>query len=423
MRKINYNDLQLDIEKYYQKKINATLKKLKNLYPFVDAPQYKKEHELYTLVSNAIRIDEHYVVRYLTERIRNNLSIDVNISMMLHQSESFKVTCLNKGNDRDDILILVSQHFFNNLNEDEQVFIIGHEIAHFLFGHIRYPINEILSFSFEISEINGLKGDLLSWSIACEITADLVGLVASDFNYKACKTAIIKHFTGLNDSSHSKFNLSPVVDLVLDHYDKLASDPLFAGEISTHPLMPLRVKIIGAMKKCKLVKCYNEEISKKRFDEYCHEFNKTVNDLIHRIYPEILPGSIEGIELLKPLSVAVAISDGKFDQKELKAIDRIIGSKNIDEESSMIEYSQLSPEEMAETMNRLINDGVHIALKKQYTKQTIVPIIRRLLVIAASDGIIEKCELDAIYTFAKNFHFSRLELIIILQSHNIFHAS
>ena len=41
--------------------------------------------------------------------------------------------------------------------------------------------------------------------------------------------------------------------------------------------------------------------------------------------------------------------------------------------------------------------------------------LRKLLIIAASDGNVDRSELDVIYSFAKEFEISKQELIFLLQ--------
>ena len=51
-------------------------------------------------------------------------------------------------------------------------------------------------------------------------------------------------------------------------------------------------------------------------------------------------------------------------------------------------------------------EGIH--------KKDIVVMHRNLLLIAVSDGEIEKTELDTIYTFSKEFGFSKQDLVLLV---------
>jgi tellurite resistance protein len=421
-KKIGIDDLRLNVEQTYFKKIDPIIQSLRKRYDFLNKQQHKRDVEFYTLISQSIDINEHYAIKYLLDRVKKNLLTDVRISMYLHQSTVFSITCIpriKKGTT--EALIFVSQHFFNNLNEDEQLAIIGHEVAHFILGHLNYSVHEILSYPFDLEEINGLKSDLLAWSKACEITADMFGLVANDFNFKAYSTAIIKHFTGLNDSSNSNFNIVPLVELALKQYDYLASDPLYHGDISTHPLTPLRVKIINSATKSSLIKNFGETFGAAEINKAKREYNKLINDLIKDIYPEMFPGSFEGSDVLPAMSYAVALSDGILDDKEYKAIRRMLPKAKTAEDYLKVIREKEKKQSYKIIVDELVEKAIKTSRENSFSKHTLVPIIRVLLVIAASDDEITIEELNTIFNFAKAFDFTRHEIITILKTHNNIH--
>ena len=421
-KKIGIDDLRLDLEQSYFRKVNPIIQSLKKRYDFLNKQEHKRDVEFYALISHSVDINEHYAIKYLLGRVKKNLMTDVKISMYLHQSTVFNITCIpriQKGTA--EAMIFVSQHFFNNLNEDEQLAIIGHEVAHFILGHLEYPIHEILNYSFDLEEINGLKADLLAWSKACEITADMFGLVANDFNFKAYSTAIIKHFTGLSDSSNSNFNIVPLVELTLEQFDYLAKDPLYGGDTSTHPLTPLRVKIINSATKTLLIKNYGELFEDEKVDHARKEYNKLINDLIKDIYPEMFPGNFEGSDVLPAMSYAVALSDGILDDKEYRAIKRMLPKVKTTEDYLKIIKEKEKKQSYKIIVDELVEKSIKTARENNLSKHTLVPIIRVLLVVAASDDEITHEELETIFGFAKAFHFTRHEIVTILKTHNNIH--
>lgn len=420
-RKIDYTDFVLDLEGHYQKKIDTQLDYMTENLSFYEEHRYKKEIELYELISNAINLNKHYAIQYLIEKVNTSLGTQVPITLYLRQYDKFNVTSISDvGADGGELLVFVSQHFFNNLNEDEQIAIIGHEVAHQILKHYEYPLKELLSYHFHIEEINGLKSYLLYWSMACEITADIFGLISNDFNFKAYSTAIIKHFTGLNDSSNSMFNLSPVVNLVIDQYNQFAEDPLYTGKISTHPLTQLRVKIINSVTKTRLVKSYGNTLGSGIIEEYKKEYNDVVNALIEKIYPEILPFPIKASKALTPLAFAVALADGNIDHNEVKAIKRILNDPP--EFNSYVDIINADTvNSYKDKVTNLTHEAVNLARQNEYSKQEIVPLVRSLLSIAASDDEIVKEELDVIHDFASQFGFTKQDIIIILKTHHQIH--
>ena len=60
--------------------------------------------------------------------------------------------------------------------------------------------------------------------------------------------------------------------------------------------------------------------------------------------------------------------------------------------------------------------GIFYPQKKTFNKTMIVPIIRKLLLVAASDGEVVKEELNVIFDFAKHFSITRREIVQIINT-------
>jgi hypothetical protein len=210
MRKITHKDLRLKIEQELFAQIDHALK---GYDTGNNKPQYKEEQQYYELIKYALEVKEHYAVDAILDRVVTNLGLEnIKLKLFVYQDNRFNVSCFpRKSNDTTQLQIFVSQHFFNTLNEDEQVGIIGHEIAHYLFDHFKYPAKRLIKYPFRISDIGELKSNLIYYSKVSEITSDIIGLVANDFNYKAYSTALIKFTTGLNDSANSVSQLSSIL--------------------------------------------------------------------------------------------------------------------------------------------------------------------------------------------------------------------
>jgi Zn-dependent protease with chaperone function len=415
MKKIGYRDLQIQIEIDFQKNIE---KSIKSIIDGIDIKQKFSRSRL-TLPGKAIDVDQHYAVKYIIERINKNFGLELNIRIFLYQSTLFNISCFPVNSDnKNEIQIFVSQHFFNNLNEDEQVAIIGHEISHFLFDHFKYSLMDLMNYQNKDGENGSLKANIIYWSKAREITADIMGLVANDFNFKAYSTAIIKHFTGLNESSNSNFNVSPLVNIALKQYDSLANDPLFNDVSSTHPVMPLRVKIINTITQSTLIKNFGKEVSIKTLNNYKKEYNETINKILKGIYPEIFADDLGWYGILIPMAIAVILADDKIDGHEIKIIENICSrnQQNKVEKYRKLLFGKGGKINFIKIKEELINESISFAKRENYNKHTLVPMIRKLLLVADIDGYIDKRELICIHEFAKHFNFTREEIVILLQT-------
>ena len=201
----------------------------------------------------------------------------------------------------------------------------------------------------------------------------------------------------------------------------MANDPFYTVGTSTHPLMPLRVKIINSVVKSNLVKNFGMPLPEEEKRGYLTEYNNLINDLIKSIYPEMFPGNFEASTVLPSMTLAVILSDGKIDPKEARAINRMFpGSKLLMKYIKGLLENNTSFS-LKESAKKLVSDSIETGKKNRLTKHTLVPIIRSLLVVAASDDEIISEELETIYSFAKAFGFTRHELIIIIKTHNPIH--
>ena len=418
MKKITYKDLQLDIEQELSKSIKNGLNKALNGVNYENSLFKNEDKHFFELLKHAVEIKNHYAVTSITNRITENLNLKkIDLKLFLYQDNIFNVSCFprKEKNGNTELQIFVSQHFFNNLNEDEQVGIIGHEIAHFIYNHFAFPAHDIINFPFDIGNTGELKSNLIYYSKVSEISADIIGLVSNDFNYKAYSTALIKHTTGLNDSANSMFSITPLIDIVLKQYEDYAKNIFFNDLHSTHPLMPVRVKIINEIVKCSCIRHFGQEVSDKDYIKYKKDFNELINSIIKTVYPEIFPDNSEINEVLIPMSVAVMLADNKIDEKELSLIKSMIKKSHRDFEELTKQFLKHKGD-FSELKDNLITQSIKLAKKKSFDKNLIIPIIRKLIIVAASDGKIETSELLAIYKFAKEFDISKQDIVLLMKT-------
>ena len=418
MKTITYQDLQLEIERELSKDIEQSLDLIFNGQNYLH--KNNEDKNFFELLKHALEIKEHYAVNALIKRLKENLELDkIELKLFLYQESIFNVSCFPRKieNNVIELQIFVSQHFFNNLNEDEQLAILGHEMAHFLFDHLRFPAHDIINTPFNIGDTGELKSNLIYHSKISEITSDIIGLVANEFNYKAYSTALIKHTTGLSDSANSMFSITPLIETVLQQFDKYAENLFFNDLHSTHPLMPVRVKIINTIAKSRLVRYFGQEVSDKDFKVFKAEYNKLVDDIVKTVYPEIYPDETVINEVLMPMSVAVMLADDKIDKNELSLIKSMINKSHRDfEELTQLFLKKNKDLSFVEIKNNLIKISVRLAQKKSFDKNLIIPIIRKLIIVAASDGKIEKSELLCIYRFAKEFDVSKQDIVLLIKT-------
>ena len=416
MEMIDFNDFQYAREKLFLNKIEPVFKSILKEDPELKNKLSLQQHEFYKLISRAVQVDEHYVIRNITRQINRQLKSNFKIKIFVFQANRFETHCTPYTADRkinDDLIILVSQHFFNSLGEYERVCVIAHELCHLVFGHMKIPMNTLLQREYNITGKDEFKMNLLKWSLCREVTADAFSLIASDFNHSILSRSLIKYETGLNNVFGDD-----MITMALTQYDLIA-DENHQEKISTHPIMPLRIKLINSIIDSKLAHNYGKEVSKEKKAKYITEYNKLIDKYIEGIYPEIVNNNFfRNDKILFKMAVAVALSDEEISKEELKVIHNLTVEKfNPKRELEKI-LKTVEKKGYKNTVSELIAESVLLAKKKNKTKNDLSPLMRQLILVANSDGI-EMIELETIDRFGKKFGFKRLDIILMVSSMGI----
>jgi len=187
--------------------------------------------------------------------------------------------------------------------------------------------------------------------------------------------------------------------------------------ISSHPIMPLRVKIINEVINTKLIRNFGETLSLSKIKEYKKEFNDLVNELICTIYPELFLEDNDITNVIVLMSIAVVLADKEIHESEDKYIKSLL--KNTKKDYSVFTdliFKKDNDTSFEDKISQLIDESILITQKKTFNKTMIVPIIRKLLLVAASDGEVVKEELNVIFDFAKHFSITRREIVQIINT-------
>lgn len=417
---VGYKHFKYKREDDYFSNLIPLLEKLYADIPSLETEINLREDNFFHLMSNAIRIDRHYLIENILRQINRHLNSDFKIRIFLYQSDKFETYCtprniISEGKEQKELIILVSQHFLNSLGEYERASIISHELAHGIYSHVEIPSELLLKKKIDVNYDHDFKNYLLKWSFCREVTADIFSLIASDFNHQIVSRSLIKHTTGLND-----VHGDDMIKMALEQYDEIAN-AAYQEDVATHPLMPLRIKVIYEVMNTNLAKSFGKEISKKVLVEYQNEFNELIDNCVEKIYPEIV-SKTNGIDLKTQylMTLAVVLADFKVKQKEIEHISRIV--KNDEQYQKLFEEVLLqtknlkTQQQYSELANKLIDESVIHAKKMGYSKHDLIPFLRYLIVISACDGDVDLRELEHIQKFAKNFDFVRTDLILILSS-------
>lgn len=421
MKKITCHDLQYKREKEFYAKLHPVLERLRREYKAFSDKTQQQEKEFFKHLSYSVKVDKLAEVSYLLQQINNRLNTDLKINLFLYQSPISNACCIprygvKRSETCNELVILVSQHFLNELNPIEQTAVLGHELGHLVYGHVDIPARAVLDYQFPLKDAQALKSNLLKWMICAEVSCDTVAYLSCGCDKNAFCTAMLKYTTGLNSQNIQASNHhGSLIDVVSEQFEEI-SGHLFNPILTTHPLTPLRLRIASVLSDSGLVKHFGKSLHEETLAMYKSEFNDLIDKEVGKIYPEIIPAKQgPSNDMLFELCIAVASADGKITFDEVGAIRKILGTSAKVEEKYRQMTANLRPASIADMASGIVNKAVLQAEQENYNKGDIVKILRYLLIVAASDGKIENCELDTIYAFAKRFDVSKQEILLLFK--------
>lgn len=418
---VTWQDLQYGREKALYNQLRPVLEDLASKYKTFSDKTHVQEKEFFKYLSHAVKIDKLPNVAKLIQDINHTLNTNFQLNLFMFQSPIANAMCLprygigiNKEvEDTNELVILVSQHFLNDLAYPEQLSILGHELGHLLYGHVHIPAKVVLESEFELKDIKDIKSRVLRWMICTEVSCDIIGFLSCHRDTDVFFQTMLKYTTGLSTPTLQK-SADQMFDLVLAQFDELSSS-MFDAVLTTHPLTPLRLKIIQAIADSNLVNHFGKSIEQQELIAYKEEFDAIIDHEIKQIYPEIIPSPSDATDnSLFTLCIAVALSDGKITQDEIAAIKGMFNQKG-QFDTAFVNRIRRSQQPVHEVIEKLIGKAVDNVKQNDMSRIEIVGMLRKLLVIAAADGNVDRSELDTIFTFAKEFDITKQELIFLMQ--------
>jgi uncharacterized membrane protein YebE (DUF533 family) len=418
---ITWQNLQYGREKDLYSQLRPVLEDLASKYKVFSEKTYLQEREFFKYLSHAVKIDKLPSMAKLITDMNQTLNTDFQLNLFMFQSPVANAMCLprygiehrKEDEDTQELVILVSQHFLNELTYLEQLSILGHELGHLLYGHVHIPAKTILESEFELKDVKNVKSNVLRWMICTEVSCDIIGFLTCHRDKDVFFQTMLKYTTGLS-TPVLQDAANYMIDLVLAQFDELSTS-MFDAVLTTHPLTPLRLKIIQSVADSNLINHFGQTVDRQTLIAYKEEFDSIIDNEIRQIYPEMISSTSDQVdECLFRLCVAVALADGKITQDEVATIQNILEQKETFD-TSFIDRVKQDKRPINEIIEKIVRKGVEDVKQSGKSRIEIVGMLRKLLIIAASDGNVDRSELDTIYSFAKEFGISKQELLFLLQ--------
>jgi len=185
-------------------------------------------------------------------RCRERLGLEIPVELYVYPSPSFNAACVKPESGR--LFVMFSSSLLEAFEGDELAFVIGHELAHHLYGHHDVPIGLLLRGDVRPPAALALR--LFAWSRYAEISADRAGaLCAMDDGLRAVAKALFRLASGLRRDDLVELDLESLSTQVTDMQaegETMQRGPR-ADWFSTHPFSPLRVQALERFRRSRFV--------------------------------------------------------------------------------------------------------------------------------------------------------------------------
>jgi len=272
---------------------------------------------LSNLLTNSVRVSKEILpkVGNAIETVFERIKIENNFNFFVTaDNNQANASCsLMSSASRPDIIL--TSRLIELLSLEELQFVIGHEVAHYVYQHALYP-------NYNNVDDRNLKLNLLNLSRAAEISADRIGFLACN-SLEDSLRANFKLASGLSDK-HFNFKPSTYLDQLRDLEDLgKSSTELW----STHPSFLIRMQSLIWFS---MTKEYHEFFDSKKKGTYSLiEIDEKLDKKIKKVTGnelEILNKNIYESALIWG-SLDIYLSDKKFSKNEQDEFANRFGEK------------------------------------------------------------------------------------------------
>ena len=300
----------------------------------IDLKDFKKNSNeldnshLSNLLTNSVRVSKEILpkVGKAIETVFKRIEIENNFNFFVTaDNNQANASCsLMSSASRPDIVL--TSRLIELLSLEELQFVIGHEVAHYVYQHALYPNHN------NVDDRN-LKLNILNLSRAAEISADRIGFLACN-NLDNSLRANFKLASGLSDKN---FNFKP--STYLDQLRDLEDLGKSSSELwSTHPSFLIRMQSLIWFS---MTKEYHEFFDIKKKGTYnLREVDEKLDQKIKKVTGdelEILNKKIYENALIWG-SLHIYLSDKKFSKVEQNEFSKRFG-ENANKAISLLKIS------------------------------------------------------------------------------------
>ncbi|MEM6292176.1 MAG: M48 family metallopeptidase [Myxococcota bacterium] len=351
-----------------------------------DSDQVKIRRQLLATsvrLTPALAPDLHAMI----DKCKERLDLDSKFEPYVYPSAQCNAAVVKPEDGR--VFLLFSSQILEVFDEQELLYVVGHELGHHKFDHHALPVRAVLE-GTKIRPATALQ--LFSWSRFAEVSADRAGLYCAG-SIEAVGRGLFKLASGLRGT---KTNLA--IDALLAQMEEIQADGIAKGDdrdrsewFSTHPFSPLRLKAAQLFAKCEVMTEGGTTTEAMELD---------VSAVMGIMEPGYLKAKTDQGRALRRVLLAggmmVAAASNGISEEEAEALDDLLGEGTVSD--------KLSVDALREDLPSRIRDA-----KAEAPVARRAQLLRDLCLIALADGHADKAERAVLRDIAR-----RLEVDVTL---------
>jgi uncharacterized tellurite resistance protein B-like protein len=348
------------------------------------------------LLANSVRLSRSMSpsVHKMADHCIETLGVDIPLEIYAYASPQFNAACFKPEEGR--LFVMFSSSLLEAFDENELMFVLGHEFGHHVYQHHDIPVGYILNGRQRPPASLALQ--LFAWSRYAEISADRAGAFCAN-DLDAVARALFKLASGLTNNKVVTFNLTEFLRQ-LDEMQAVDAQPGQGAPMqdwfSTHPFSPLRVKALQLFHQSGLMREGGVEKA---------ELEIAVQGMMGIMEPDYLEAQTEVAKIMRPLFIAGAIAvanarDG-ISEEEKTVLKEFMG------ESFSLDV--LNIDKLIDTLPKRIE-----LVKKHASVTQRMQVIHDLSVVARAEGKITDNELVVLYSIADGLDVPRSLVMHVL---------
>jgi hypothetical protein len=341
------------------------------------------------LLSTSVRLSTSMApdLHHMVDLCRERLNIEIPLELYAFSSPQFNAACFKPEEGR--LFVMFSSSLLEAFDEQELLFVMGHEFGHYVYQHHDIPIGHLLQ--GQQKPPADLVLDLFAWSRYAEISADRAGAwCAQDF--EAVARSLFKLASGISSVKLVKFKL----DDFLAQLDEMQAADAEPGQgapaqdwFSTHPFSPLRVKALQLFHRSGLMADGGGDKG---------DLELGVQRLMSLMEPGYIEGKTDVTKNMKLLFIAgaVAVADAHdgISQGEEAILKNYLGPA--------FELRNLNVEKLVATVPERAE-----ATLAQASRSQCMQVLRDICNVARAEGDCEAAELAVLHDLADRLKVSR----------------